>query len=654
MDILLTPNALSKALRDTGVWDGQSLNKALKEETKVVKKRGRPPKVKSEDKDTGSVKNKAAEPKETPVQKRAAKGDKSRVQVTNEDLVKDMIDYLKPTLARHKGCDLVSVYPGAGAWTMALHDAVQPRSHLLLEPDESTYQPFLQPLLDQENVRLVPRSGIIWEDLDAVLTPEYLPNQVEIDRNNLPDGPPRNDTLLVSMNLAMFPKKRFASFQSISRMVLFQLVQTIRTSTLYQKYGLVRMLIWIPDDEKLGVLPRVLSARRRSAIEGELSTEYIAEVCGRDVAAEDEQSIAKKGTVQEGRNHDRWAQMDLESARRCKLKMQEQGLVTPPGRLTTVMKGLDAWLAEHPSAAKKPISMWAVRGAVGGRGVATEAEYSALQALHEKMHLSAEDPNYLRLKALEQYYLNIASAVKHAIEFIKEQDAVVNAYKTAALARETDPASAAAAELLAAAQQLEADFNASAASLPKYRKEYALTARDAVHVLMRQPRELGPVMLWDRRPYEPLPCTAADFFPNVPCTLLDIQPKAPHPLLRSMGPGTDNAGDIFDMILGVMTDSMANTVDKQVSALWPGAAEGFLAQCKTLTDPARGGMPLTGAGAITNRCLNSEQLIEILDEFMKWPFRPSHAEMVGRLGNEEFNDDDSEVSIKGNASWQAP
>lgn len=656
MDILQTPNPLSKALRDTGVWDGRSLDKAIAKEKKGERKRGRPKKgtVTSEDKDAESQKEDAANTKKTLARKRVVRGDKSRVQITNEDLVKDMIDYIKPTLERHRGCDLVSVYPGAGAWTKALHDAVQPRSHLLLEPDETTYRPFLQPLLDQENVRLVPKSGIVWEDLDAVLTPEYLPNQEEINKKLLPAGPPRNDTLLVSMNLAMFPKKRFGTFQSVSRMVVFQLLQTIRTSTLYQKYGQVRMLIWIPDDEKHGVLPRVLGSRRRSAIEGELTTEYITEVCGRDVAAEDEHSAANKGSVADGRNQDRWPQMELESARLCKIRMEQRGIVTPPGRSTTVMKSLDALIADKPTVMKKAISMWKMRPAVGGKGVANESEYRTLLELHKKKNFAAEDPEFIRLKALEQYFINIESAFKHAVKFVKEHDAIVEAYKAAATAEATDPSSKTAAKLLAHAKKLEAEFDASAAPLPKYRRDYDFTARDAVHVLMHQPRHLGPVMSWDRRPYEPLPAVAADFFPNVPCALLDIQPKTVHPLLRSMGPGTDNAGDIFDMILGAMTDLISGSVEKQISALWPGASDGVLPRCGSLTDPARGGIPLTGLGAITNRCLNSEQLMEILEEFMKWPFRPSHAEMVGRLANDEFGEDDAEWNVKGNASWQSP
>ncbi|KAJ4420898.1 hypothetical protein N0V82_004077 [Gnomoniopsis sp. IMI 355080] len=657
MDILQTPNPLSKALRDTGVWDGKSLNKALAVENKVPKKKGRPSKdaAKNKEKEAQPEKKDATNTEESLVRQRAAKGDKSRVQITNEGLVKDMIDYIKPTLERHRGCDLVSVYPGAGAWTKALHDAVQPRSHLLLEPDESTYRPFLQPLLDQDNVRLVPKSGIIWEDLDAVLTPEYLPNQVTYDKKAHPDGPPRNDTLLVSMNLAMFPKKRFSTFQSVSRMVLFQLLQTIRTSTLYQKYGQVRMFIWIPDDEKSGVLPRVLGGRRRSAIEGELTTQYIAEVCGRDVVAEDDDARENKSAIAESRNTDRWPQMELESARLCKIRMEQRGIVMPPGRSTTLMRKLDALIARQPTAMKKGISMWEMREAVGGKGVANETEYRELVKMHKKKDFLAQDPNFLRLKALEQYFINLDSAFQHAVEFNKEHDAIVKAYAAVTKAQATKGSSSqAAAKLLARAQKLEAAFDASALSLPKYRREYDFMSRDAVHILTRQPSHLGPVLSWDRRPYEPLPAAAADFFPNVPCALLDIEPKAAHPLLRSMGPGTDNAGDIFDMILGVLSDLMSGSVEKQISALWPGVSEGVLPQCGSLTDPARGGIPLKGAGAITNRCLNSEQLMEILEEFMKWPFRPSHADLVGRLAAEEFSDDDAELYVKGNAAWQTP
>lgn len=91
----------------------------------------------------------------------------------------DILTFVKPSLERHVGCDLVDIYPGAGLWSSKLHDALQPRSHILLEPDEELYRPFLEPLLAKKGATLIPKSGIVWRDLSGILNPTHLPHQHE-------------------------------------------------------------------------------------------------------------------------------------------------------------------------------------------------------------------------------------------------------------------------------------------------------------------------------------------------------------------------------------------------------------------------------------------------------------------------------------------
>ncbi|KAJ8125970.1 hypothetical protein O1611_g7668 [Lasiodiplodia mahajangana] len=127
-------------------------------------------------------------------------GDRSRVNVASEKLCDDILSYIGPSLQRHQGCDILDIYPGAGLWSSKLHEFLQPRSHILLEPDAELYRPMLQPLLDKPGTKLVPKTGIIWRELSSVLTPEFFPHQA------IPDNPDvRNDTLLVTANIAFHP-----------------------------------------------------------------------------------------------------------------------------------------------------------------------------------------------------------------------------------------------------------------------------------------------------------------------------------------------------------------------------------------------------------------------------------------------------------------
>lgn len=574
-------------------------------------------------------------------------GDSSRINIVNEDLVKDMVEYIKPSLERHKGCDLISVYPGAGAWNKALHDAVQPRSHLLLEPDEELYTPFLQDLLNKDGVRLLPKSGIVWKDLEEVLTPENLPNQVPVSRN-LSEPPPRNDTLLVTLNLAMFPKKKFQMFESMSRMVVYQLIASMRNSTLFQKYGQVRMLIWVPDDEKHQILPRVLHHRKRMAIEGELCTEYIAEVCGTDGVFEDGTNGFGTTADKAAEKFKRFGQLELESIRLTLLRMKEKGYITPKGRETFIIETF----RELGLSLTDEIPLVDMLSIVDRK---SQKEYDTLTKQNAKKPFAKDSREFKRFNVLKAYLIWQQRTDDIAIDMVREFDKVIDAFKRLEQA-ETEESRE---QLKKETEELDHAFNVRYDKYPKYLNYTIGNGRDQIH-LLRQPKDLGPVLCWDRRPYEPLPVSPHDFFPNIPSALLDFQPAAPHPLLREMGPGTRNSGDIFDMILGILLQSCKESVVKQLDIVWPGTVEGVVPHCPSLTDLAKGGSPLKGAGATSSRVANRVQLMEVLEAFINWPFRPSYPDMVGRLAEEKFvdestaaNDDEGPGGVMGNNTMDA-
>ncbi|KAJ3503224.1 hypothetical protein NM208_g16558 [Fusarium decemcellulare] len=44
-------------------------------------------------------------------------GDGNRLNIVSQDLCDDIINYLGPSLERHRGCDLVDLNPGVGLWS---------------------------------------------------------------------------------------------------------------------------------------------------------------------------------------------------------------------------------------------------------------------------------------------------------------------------------------------------------------------------------------------------------------------------------------------------------------------------------------------------------------------------------------------------------
>ncbi|GAW24600.1 hypothetical protein ANO14919_141910 [Xylariales sp. No.14919] len=530
----------------------------------------------------------------TPKKRRSSKastptGDKSRVNIVNDKLCDDILSYIGPSLERHRGCDILDIYPGAGEWSTKLHQFLEPRSHVLLEPDAELYRPFLQPLLDQPGTTLVPKSGIIWHELNSVLTPEYLPHQsIPEDRNV------RNDTLLVTANLAFHPKKRFLNFDSIASLILHQFVDAIRVGKLFQRYGLVRMLLWTRTDDKLSFVPRNVQRQRRQALENDLVCEWVREVCGDETAstgwyvrddAINNASLA--ATIQ---------------------RMKTNGLQMPPGREP---RGFQEMLAAVEAKQELPVP---------GIDLPTYRRpyYNVLAGLQsadaEPGGLDRESPEYKTMKNYEWRVTSDNKKAERQVYFAQKLDHIIKLRQSGE----------ATAEEIAAA---EIEWQTEIREVTNSFLDEFITYKDNLYAFRRTP----PLLQWDRREYEPMAVRAQEFFPNVHCSLLDIQPRAPHPLLSQTGPKSNRAADIFEVMMGSLVHHTSQPLGPGLDALWPGASDYILPRWTSMQDTSRGGfLPGLRLAEPVPRSLDARQWEELLELWMEWPFRPEFQELVGR------------------------
>ncbi|KAL2019559.1 hypothetical protein VTK56DRAFT_9526 [Thermocarpiscus australiensis] len=546
-----------------------------------------------------------------PGRRRNKQVDRYRVNIVSEKLCDDVLNYIKPTLTRHEGCDLIDVFPGTGVWSRKLNDLLKPRSHLLLEPDEAFYKPLLEPLLQRPGTTLLPESGIVWEQLNKVLNPAHLPHQVE-RKFDLSETPQRNDTLLVSINLSLYPRKRFRTFESLTQLVLFQLISSIRPMSLFQKYGLVRMLVWVQDNEKHSILPRTVQQRRKMAVEAELDTEHVCEIAGADVG-----DLAG----QKGNSFRRDQSIDMESTARVLRRMRKRGFVTTPGRESQGIRDVLEFGGESIVAGENAVRV--------GRPFLAELEKLEFDYANGEFAQGSE--LHKRLKNLQYHLRWSVKRGSRVHDLLAERDAAIQAYAAAG----SDDA------LLAQAKQQGQAWSDKLSSLEKSLRAECLLHRDNLHVLHQDP----PVLNWDRRYVEPLVVRPTEFFPNVPCVLLDIQPKAAAPVLRERGPGSNRSGDTFDLILRALVQHSTTPISKALDGIYPGATDGVCPLCPSLWDPAQGGSPLPGWGELTSRSLSERQLVEIVAGWMKWPFRPSYAELVARIVDDAGEDVESEAVL---------
>ncbi|KAH0431870.1 hypothetical protein CcaCcLH18_06873 [Colletotrichum camelliae] len=529
--------------------------------------------------------------------------ERARVNIVGDGLCDDILKYIGPTLKRHEGCDLVDINPGAGVWSRKLHDVLKPRQHILFEPDASLYESFLEPILARPNTKLIRSSGLLWKELGSALA--HVENQTPRPRG---PGitPERNDTLLVTANLSLFPKKRYGNFESIAGLVLFQLLNSIHTGQLFQKYGLVRMLVWTGADDYQSILPKYIQARKKIALEAEATCEWVAPVVVPDV---NEQSgwYAR----------DRW--IDVDSTTATLARMAKNGMAIPQGRKMESTKRAEPYVVDGKRYAGTGLPDIY-------RPYLSELEELAAEELSGQLTKESNLKRWKRLIALR------SAARKHSVEPVMYKELLDELYELGHLRQQGVPEE----EI----SEREHAWNEKVTALNKNEKIDFRLVKDNQHIFLQDP----PVLLWDKRPYEPMAAKPNEFFPNVGSALLDIQPKAVHPLLREIGPESSRAGDLFELIQRSMMGASLEPVSKALERIWPGASDGILPNCPSLRDPARGGLPGSGQAELNPRMLNQEQWAELLEAFMSWPFRPRYEELIGRLTEtSETGDEDDDV-----------
>ncbi|KAK6863491.1 S-adenosyl-L-methionine-dependent methyltransferase [Apiospora arundinis] len=514
-----------------------------------------------------------------PRAKKGPKGDKNRVNIVSEELCDDIISYIGSSLKRHKGCDILDLYPGAGLWSRKLNDYLKPRSHILMEPDAEFYTPFLQDLIDRPGTRLVPQSGILWKELSSVLNPEFLPHQQLAPQSH------RNDTLLVTGNIALHPKKRFMGFSSIARLVQHQFVDAIRAGQIFHRYGQVRLLLWTRRDDEGSLLSRSMQRRKRSAIEAELYCEHIHEVCG------------KPGSDSVWYVRD--ANLDRYSAQLTAQRMKASKMTMPKRR--TPQHHKDA-LVEL-----KKKSTRIVPGTLPPTFVRPYHETLAnLQENNETNEYEKDSEERMLMRKLNWRENSDIARFDSIFQRQQAYDAIVALRKDGKTSEEE-------------IRKLEMEWDDEFSRLPDSKRGDYLACSDNLHLVRQDP----PVLAWDQRQYEPLETSELDFFPNV-----------------DTGPGSNRAADIFELLTRALLMSSASSLHKLLDGIWPGAADWIIPRCKSLHDPALGGKALKCQySSMSPRILNQQQWEELLELWMEWPFRPSYQELLARSQDDSIADD---------------
>lgn len=467
----------------------------------------------------------------------------------------------------------------------------------MLDPSAKAYEKMRNETMGDRPIEIKTQSGITWPELNEVLEAEIAPSHKRVEAGQQPE---RNDSLLVTANLTMFPKKSLWNFDNVATMVLYQLMSSIPSSSLFQRYGNVRMLVWINDDLKRRVLPRSIVGRKRPAFEAELACDWIHEVAGCDDLDASGERLALR---------DEW--IHLESAAQTLRRMEDRGITTPPGRATRALQAV----MDDPDLRSGPLS--------GHRTPYLQRPFRAELADLQGDGIATDDRDAKRLKALQYRDKNTTRDASTYLDLMQWHGDLLH----------MDPLSP---EFAAA----EADFDERVEHLRKNQRNEFFLFRDNHHIFRHHGPE--PALLWDRRAYEPLAVNDTDFYPNAPTCLLDIQPKAMDPVLRQHGPSSSRSADYASLILrSVFHNTTHPLYPRGTDAVWPGFSSMVAEHCPSLTDPAHGGSPMKGHGALPVRCISETHWVELVKAWMRWPFRPGYHNMLGRTLEYDELDEDS-------------
>ncbi|KAH0276490.1 S-adenosyl-L-methionine-dependent methyltransferase, partial [Aureobasidium melanogenum] len=541
------------------------------------------------------------------------------VDVVSESLCDQIIDYIGPDLDKHKGCDIIDLHPGACLWSQKIHEHLKPRRHLLLEPDERYLDPFIKPLLNQKDsaYRHTTLSGAApkgyFDTYDKIFDDHLLPA-----RDALPEQDPRlrepNHSLLVIGSLVRrYPDIRTGSNAvAFPNLILHHLAEAAQTNIMFQRYGLVRVLLWVPDETKSSILPDSVLHRTGYSINLE-SAFNIAEVVGSDRSQLSRTDINKK-TI----HRQRQDQLDVWSARRVLKRMQSKGMAIPEHRRPEVhQKALDT--DDESLSDYDPIRLpkdKSLQAAVDHheKKLNELAELAAIPRVKRK-HLTPPDARF-KLTSASQEYIKIFDQPSCRLWFDSWglQIALEHEYSATKDKLPEEVRAKLQTRILATDKKL------SSIQEKMFSKDVGKQMGVLIDELFALCRP-KPLMEWDRRPFEPMTAADEEFWPRFPMRLVDLKPRT-----EALGDDLMNsteANHVRRGLLKAMFTHPSAPLLESIDRLGPGARDILGPEFSDVTQGGR-----MDPKHMLTKDITREQLVALTKAYIEWPFRPLGSEAL--------------------------
>ncbi|PWY68570.1 S-adenosyl-L-methionine-dependent methyltransferase [Aspergillus sclerotioniger CBS 115572] len=410
--------------------------------------------------------------------------------IVSEELCDHTLQRLSPFLLRNRPLDILDLWPGAGLWSSKLNRLLQPRNHVLLEPELELFRPLLDPLAQSHpSYKLLSMDIFPINDWKTVLT-EHFPEQGP-DNCSHTGVLPQNDTLLV---LANMPSTTSDKDHFTAGRWLQMFMETCMQQTGLHSYGSVRLLATLPSNEAQAVLPRYVVDRRRVA----LWTENVALHAFEVAAPPDEKFWV---------NH-KGFNVATKNAARVAERTAEMNISTPPGREVAPL--LPA--PESPDPGRKPVPYTPrIRTALHDRF------WDDIQALEKIPRSSPEYADAKKKRNRAQTRLNRDNRQSYFLQQMVDQSREIDA--------QYDALSRAAADPNTDSSELEPILDKitalRTAITDETQENYHDHLRQFPHIYDSYRASLrgygnfdDALLAWDRRPFEPLQIQPGEFYPQ--------------------------------------------------------------------------------------------------------------------------------------------
>lgn len=513
------------------------------------------------------------------------------------------------------------MHPGVGLWSQKIHEFLQPRSHVLLEPSAAKFDEYLKPLLEKPGSKYRLHTGNIgdFETIRSLIDGGAFPDQKRV-RPEDPSSRQQNTLLLVTGSLMWDPKLPGIAFDSMAKQLFIQFTKMAVQNDGFHAFGPVRMLLWMDHNDFKGILPRSMNQHNKASFYMDTLAK-MTEV----VAAGHEPRLAGKVSV--GRE----PQYELESIIRAMRAGKEKGMELPAHRRENVhdfaedvermtqgkrvMKSADMYqyLKEQEMAGKSTVGL-SSQAAIDSYKVDMVLKENpkmyrmdnlSVKGNHKRVSQEGKQANIIRASISQQTRqkqqieraADIGEEIYHAeCKILGMQD---GADKEAALKK---------------LQSLEDDFAAAVGKIPKNLKSAVYSDLDDRQTLYSP----VPRLQWDARPFEPLVMQPDEVFPANRVSLVDCEPR---PAIE--GRTADWFEWVQDFLYGLFQHSSTGSVVSALENMQPGASE-IIANAPSLKDPAKGGR--LEMKNLRVRMLTPEMVVELCAAYKEWPFRSPNSD----------------------------